>query len=172
MSLNWNQFEHGVLRVVLTGPFGWERQVGKSLVGAEAAVRLVGETIWHESDQLKALGQYSVDLTFGPGLGPCSMERPTWDWLVRDHIQQKVKLRDFFQRWSIGDPGNYDQFAYNLALNVAACRLRYWVDSRMMPGNTFDIESRSKYWFAVYNASGVEARRHKYIKDAKLIAWG
>jgi len=172
MSLNWNQFEHGVLRVVLTGPFGWERQVGKSLAGPEAAVRLVGETIWHESDQLKALGQYSVDLTFGPGLGPCSMERATWDWLVRDHIQQKVKLLNFFQRWSIGDPSNYDQFAYNLALNVAACRLRYWVDPRLMPANTFDIEGRSKYWFSVYNASGVESRRAKYVKDAKLIPWG
>ena len=176
MGLNWSQFEAGILLPVLDGPFGWERQVGRSS-DAEVAHRLVGETIWHESDYLQALGQYGTikfgnEPVFGPGLGVCSMEKPTWDWLCREYIAKSKTLQDFFARWTIQGPHNYDELAGNLYFAVAACRLRYWVAAGALPTGLFNIEGRARYWFTWYNGSGVESRRAKYIKDAKLIAWG
>lgn len=149
MGLNFRQFELGVLRPALAGE-------------PEVAVRLVGETIWHESDRLQALGQYPRDPVdvFGPGLGICSMERSTWNWLKdKDRIRGTLALRQ------------YEELAWDLRLNVIACRLRYLVNPLSLPKLEDGVEARSVYWFRIYNASGVIERRIKYIDDARAIPW-
>jgi hypothetical protein len=65
----------------------------------------------------------------------------------------------------------YGELAWNLALNVIACRLRYFVDWRKLPSLEEGIPSRAQYWFTVYNASGVLERKAKYIQDAGAIPW-
>lgn len=173
MGLNWRQFELGVLRPALA-------KLEPSIASPEVAVRLVGETIWHESDRLQALGQYPRDAardrgaSFGPGLGICSMERPTWDWLVKDYILRRSDLEIVFRQatglFVVYEGAAYEHFAWNLALNVAACRLRYFVDRRPLPGIS-DWISRSELWFQIYNGSGVDERRLKYVEDAQVIPW-
>lgn len=162
--MNWKQFEHGVLRPTLT-------KMSPIIPSPEVAVRLVGETIYHESDRMQALGQYprggvTAEEPFGPGLGPASIEEPTWDWL---HGIYRLLGREL----GMGDREfRYNELAWNLALNVAGCRLRYFVDRRALPTPDSGIEGRARYWFLVYNASGVDSRRVKYIADAKRITWG
>lgn len=162
MSLNWNQFETAVLRVTLL-------RLNPVMPMMAVVVKLVGETVWHESDRLQALGQYPrVSGVFGPGRGIASIEQPTWDWLVtvldrrkdiHDCILQATNIREL----------RFDDLVSNLALNVAMCRLRYFVDVRALPSNTLD--DRARYWFNVYNGSGVEERLLKYKKDALAIKW-
>jgi len=156
MSLNWRQFELGVLRPTLAGE-------------PEVAIKLVGETIWHESDRLQALGQYvAIDPNnpmlspFGPGLGIASIEEPTWDWMVKE--SERWVNTKFYLGYR-----DYEDLAWDLRLNVLACRIRYKLDRRPLPADT--LEARADYWFRVYNASGVESRKAKYIADAKLIPW-
>jgi len=120
MSLNWRQFELGVLRSTLT-------DLDDVMPAPEVAIKLVGETLWHESDRLRALGQYPRrDLddasvapgslpVFGPGLGIASIERPTWDWM---------KTKDYGMLELL----SYEDLAWDLRLNVIACRLRYFLD--------------------------------------------
>ena len=165
MGLNWKQFELGVLRPVL-------KDASAAMSRPEQAVLLVGETIWHESDKLRALGQYprDPDAVFGPGMGPCSMEGPTWDWLVADFISKDVQLEKVFKRWCTSGRPSHDEFSWNLALNVLGCRLRYWANPAPMPMEA-DIEQRSHLWFAIYNGSGVESRRLRYCQDAEVIPW-
>ena len=164
MSLNWKQFELGILRPVL-------RDLAPTIASPEVAVRLVGETIWHESDRLQALGQYPRgDGPFGPGLGLCSMERSTWEWLEKDFLNRREELLLAFRRATGSMVCAYPEFAWNLALNVAGCRLRYFAFSAPLPAD--NLEARSRYWFIIYNTSGVEERRLKYIEDAKQIPWG
>jgi hypothetical protein len=163
MGLNWKQFEFGVLRPTAA-------KLHPIVRFDEVPIRLVGETIWHESDRLQALGQYprggvTAERPFGPGLGLASIEQPTWDWLYGIHRLLGRELgmgdRDF----------RYDELAWNLALNVVGCRLRYFVDRRALPTTESGIEGRARYWFLVYNASGVDSRRVKYIADAKQLTW-
>jgi hypothetical protein len=128
-------------------------------------VRLVGETLWHESAQLTALGQqvYGNEV-FGPGLGISSFERPTWDWLYPIYHAIATKLG---HNREIA----YDELAWNLALNVIACRLRYYVDKRKLPELAAGIPARTAYWFFVYNGSGVAERHNNYMRDAAQIQW-
>jgi hypothetical protein len=165
MGLNWKQFELGVLRPTLTGE-------------PEVAVKLVGETLWHESDRLQALGQYprieprdlsdpvpKPQAVFGPGLGIASIEKATWEWMRKnakydkwaDTIYQPLRYCD------------YNTLAFDLDINVRACRFRYKLDSRPLPQN--DLPSRALYWFKVYNASGVTERLTKFMQDARAIPW-
>jgi len=162
MSLNWKQFELGVLRPTMA-----RLQYHCGIDCSENVVMLVGETIWHESDALGALGQYSREAgrVFGPGLGIASFERPTWDWLYPLYRSLAVQLGH-------GDRQvHYDELAWNLALNVIACRLRYYVDRRKLPDPAGGIAARADYWFDVYNASGVPGRKAKYVRDAVAIPW-
>lgn len=150
MSLNWRQFELGVLLPVLDD---------MDATGSEVAIKLVGETIWHESDRLRALGQYSTGKNvFGPGLGIANIERPTWEWMLKSRIGGSYLLN-----------AEYEELAWDLRLNVIACRVRYLLDSKPLPKN--NLEARAMYWFKVYNASGVEERLEKFKKDAATIPW-
>ena len=165
MGLNWKQFELGVLRPVLL-------DADEMMPCPEHVVKLVGETIWHESDKLTALGQYPRDPTavFGPGMGPCSMEAPTWEWLRTALLDRKSDFRLLFEAWCISGSPEHEEFSWNLALNVLGCRLRYFIDANTLDGGK-DIEGRSHLWFAIYNGSGVEARRLRYCQDAEAIPW-
>lgn len=162
MSLNFRQFELGVLRPALR----------ESIVpNPEVAVRLVGETIFHESDRLRALGQYPrgeripaispgvmvvpTEEVFGPGLGIASIERPTWDWMKG--------LGGISTR-------HYEELVYDLRLNVIACRYRYFFDPLPLPKLEDGIEARATYWWKVYNRGQVD-RRLDYIANAKAIPW-
>ena len=162
MSLNWKQFEFGVLRPTLA-------EVASIMPAPEVAVRLVGETIWHESDRLQALGQYprgGVTLAepFGPGLGIASIEEPTWDWM-------KERAEGWGWPLSIVEGSDYSELGYDLRLNVVACRLRYFLDKRALPRLEDGMDARATYWLMVYNGSKVLQRREKYITDAKAIPW-
>ncbi len=156
MSLNWKQFELGVLRPTL-------REA--SMPSPEVAVRLVGETLWHESNRLRALGQYPAGTAgiterdlFGPGLGIASIERPTWDWMQQNDNQ--VLIPDRY----------YQELAWDLRLNVLACRLRYFLDPLPLPKLEDGIEARATYWWKIYNRGQVD-RRPEYIANAKAILW-
>lgn len=155
MSLNWRQFELGVLRPTLEGE-------------PEVAIKLVGETIWHESDRLQALGQYVPDFSkpvFGPGLGIASIEKSTWDWMHKlagkppwhGMIYQDVYYSD------------YADLTYDLRLNVLACRFRYKLDKRPLPKDM--LIDRAEYWLSVYNGSGVRERLAQYMGNALDIPW-
>lgn len=163
MGLNWKQFEHGILRPTAA-------RLDPIVRFDEVPIRLVGETIWHESDRLQALGQYprggiTAARPFGPGLGPASIEKPTWDWL---HGIYRLLGREL----GMGDREfRYDELAWNLALNVAGCRLRYFVDHRALPTMDSGIEGRAAYWYRVYFAGDVPANKGKYIANAKTIPW-
>ncbi|MGH9876364.1 MAG: hypothetical protein ACRD5H_01895 [Nitrososphaerales archaeon] len=147
MSLNWRQFEHGVLRPALP-------------TATEQAIKLVGETIWHESDRLRALGQYpqeSRGLIFGPGLGIASIEESTWDWMQQTTQAVNIQGR------------SYEELAWDLRLNVQACRLRYRLDPQRLPIED-TIKARADYWQLIYYA-GIEDKRKLYIDNARLIRW-
>jgi len=162
MSLDWQQFELGVLR-----PTEARLSDTCELDCPEVSILLVGETIWHESDRLRALGQYPRDLldVFGPGLGISSFERSTWNWLY-------PLYRSFAAQLGHGDRSvQYEELAWNLALNVIACRLRYYVSRHKLPDLADGVVARAEYWFKVYNASGVESRKAKYVRDAVAIPW-
>ena len=151
MGLNWKQFELGVLRPTLRDML---------IPQSEVAVRLVGETLWHESDQLRALGQYprtgiTASEPFGPGLGIASIERPTWDWMKG--------LGGISTRY-------YEELVYDLCLNVIACRYRYFFDPLPLPKLADGIDARATYWLMVYNRGQVD-RRPDYIANAKTIPW-
>jgi len=173
MSLNWRQFELGVLRPTLT-------ELAAVMPAPEVAVRLVGETLWHESDRLRALGQYprrNLDdasvapgslPVFGPGLGIASIERPTWDWMAETH--------DHILGYRA-----YAALAYDLRLNVVACRLRYFLDPMALPlrgigddGKPIDpdddIKARATYWWKVYNRGQID-RRPDYFANVIGMPW-
>lgn len=157
MGLNWTQFHAGVLVPALKA---LEPQIPYS----EVADRLVAETIWHESDRLRALGQYPIGgvsetTPFGPGLGVCSMEQPTWNWLVNTPGCPNEMLFD-----------DYESLAWDLRLNVIACRYRYFIDQRALPKLEDGVEARATYWWKVYNGGQVD-RRPDYIRNAKEILW-
>lgn len=157
MGLNWRQFELGVLRPTLEGE-------------PEVAIKLVGETIWHESDRLQALGQYANPVddmgqraveVFGPGLGIASIELATWDWML------SIPRQDKFGRAIAGR--NYVELTWDLRLNVLACRFRYKLNKLPLPEDS--VLQRSFYWLEIYNGSSVNARRIKYLQDALDIPW-
>ena len=173
MSLNWRQFELGVLRPTLEGE-------------PEVAIKLVGETIWHESDRLQALGQYprfpagivaDDNVPFGAGLGIASIEEPTWDWMDGQykapwHIYEKYKAVDGgvvheYERRIDGI--EYKHLVDRLALNVLACRFRYKLDKRPLPKDM--LIDRAEYWLSVYNGSGVRERLAQYMGNALDIPW-
>lgn len=164
MGLNWRQFELGVLRPTLA-------EVASVMPAPEVAVKLVGETIWHESDRLRALGQYPrfhPDIPaiahpdpFGPGLGIASIEEPTWDWMASTDAWMRLKG---WTGW------RYEQLAYDLRLNVIACRLRYFLDQRALPRLEDGMDARATYWWKVYNGGQVD-RRPDYIRNAQTIPW-
>lgn len=155
MGLNWRQFELGVLR-----------DVGSNWT--EVTVRLIGETLWHESDRLHALGQYphpaddmgqdSVQV-FGPGLGIASIERETWNWMRGTPEGSQVLMGCW-----------YESLTWDLRLNVVACRLRYKLDPSPLPLLAGGIEARADYWWKVYNRGKVD-RRPDYIRNARAILW-
>lgn len=162
MSINWKQFEQAVLRPWCP-PFRTNEPSVAPKNHREVEIRLVGETIWHESNRLRALGQYPWDPkndTFGPGLGIASIERPTWDWM-KTTPEGSLYLREYA----------YEQLAWDLRLNVIACRIRYRIDARNLPKLEDGIEARAGYWFMVYNGSGVVTRRDDYIRNAEAIPW-
>lgn len=149
MSLNWRQFELGVLRPAQENE-------------AEVAIKLVGETIWHESDRLRALGQYVKNgdsFVFGPGRGICSMERNTWRWLQARPDGQ----------WA--DNREYEELAWDLRLNVIACRMRYKAYPAPLPLLEDGIQARALYWLKAYNGTNVTERLSNYITNAKAIPW-
>lgn len=153
MGLNWRQFELGVLRPALQGE-------------PAIALKLVGETIWHESDRLRALGQYTTDITtFGPGLGIASIEKRTWNWMQREADGK---------RWMSYIPAigilnaSYTDLVHDLRLNVWACRFRYKLDPSALPNDT--IEDRANYWRWIYNGGTVD-RSERYIGNAEVIPW-
>lgn len=126
------------------------------------AVNLVMETIYHESQQLTYLVQMP---NYGPAHGLLQMEEETWDWLVDDFLP-KHKSWPKFAKISPNHPKiPYEELHWNLKLNVAMCRARYAASSSPLPNDT--LESRSDYWFTVYNASGVTIRKYHYETDAK-----
>lgn len=171
--MNFQQFEAIILRPVLAD---WEHCLHRS-----QAIELVGETIWHESDQLRALAQYprdgvSLRRPFSAGLGPASMEKLTWNWLLQDYVKKDCELSLLFDRWCKTGVPAWEEFGWNLALNVLGCRLRYWASPKELPNfplasKEAQIQARSHAWFTIYNGSGVEERRLKYIEDAKKIPW-
>lgn len=166
MSLNWRQFELGILRPTLA-------EVASVMPAPEVAVKLVGETIWHESDRLRALGQYPrfhPDIPaiahpdpFGPGLGIASIEEPTWNWM-------KERAEGWGWPLSIVEGSDYSELAYDLRLNVIACRLRYFLDQRALPRLEDGIDARATYWWTVYNGGQVD-RRPDYTRNAQAIPW-
>ena len=158
MSLNFIQFHAGVVKPSLL-------QLGPVIPYTAIADLLVSETIWHESDRLQALGQYPQGGVkehgpFGPGLGVASIERNTWDWMAERHDHL------LGQGW-----GTYESLAWDLRLNVVACRLRYFLDPLPLPKLEDGVEARATYWWKVYNGSPVD-RRPDYIRNAKAIPWG
>ena len=170
LGLNWKQFEHGVLRPTLG-------KLASVVESGEVAVLLVGETLWHESDQLRALGQYPRGKgVFGPGLGLGSMEWKTWEWMVEHPLARKPRVLEALgkatgvQVEKLEDYG-WSHFAWNLALAVAGTRLRYWVDARPLPGVEGGLDARAEAWFTIYNGSGRVERKGKFVKDARVIPW-
>ena len=167
MSLNWRQFELGVLRPTLAAEL-------------EVAIKLVGETIWHESDRLRALGQYANSAddmgahaveVFGPGLGIASIEEDTWDWM-HEKAEDYGHHIDF---WRIG-AALYQDLTWDLRLNVLACRFRYKLDKRPLPKLKDGIKARAAYWNLVYqavdNQLDIDKDEQQYIADALDIPWG
>jgi len=137
----------------------------------EVAVILVGETLWHEGDRLRALGQYprrelgdtsvapgSLPV-FGPGLGIASIEEPTWDWMAGTSKGKQLLFAE-----------DYSNLASDLRLNVVACRLRYFLSTMALPKLEDGIEARATYWWKVYNCGQVD-RRPDYLKNATAIPW-
>lgn len=158
MGLNFKQFYSGVVTPTL-------RAIDDAIPFSESAELLVTETIWHESDRLQALGQYprggiTSTQPFGPGLGVASIEKPTWLWMCGTPIGQFVGL----------DAYGYPELAWDLRLNVVACRLRYFIDQRPLPTLEHGIEARATFWWQVYNGGQVD-RRPDYIRNAKAIPW-
>ena len=167
MSINWRQFELGILRPTLPAE-------------VEVAVKLVGETIWHESDQLRALGQYprldGVDGQtkfygiFGPGLGISSIEESTWNWMH----EKAEDYGDHIDFWRIG-AAQYQDLTWDLRLNVLACRFRYKLDKRPLPKLKDGVKARAAYWNLVYQAiddqPGIDKDEQQYIADALDIPW-
>ena len=157
MSINFTQFHAGVVKpsLLLLGPV---------IPYTAIADLLVTETIWHESDRLRALGQYprggvTEHGPFGPGLGIASIEQPTWDWLKeKDRVRNMLGLH------------RYEELAWDLQLNVTACRLRYLVNPMPLPKLEDGVEARATYWWRTYNGGQVD-RRHDYIFNAKAIPW-
>lgn len=123
---------------------------------------LVFETIWHESGGLRFLAQWPKN---GPGIGPCSMEEETWDWLIKV-LKKKVlistKFHDMF-----GKPELRRLFS-DLALNVFMTRFRYFVVKNPLPKAT--IEARADFWNRFYQTvddqPGIDKDEAQYIADA------
>jgi len=155
MGINFIQFHAGVVKPSLV-------QLGPVIPYTIIADLLVSETIFHESDRLQALGQYPIGGAtehgpFGPGLGVASIERTTWNWM-------KGKDRGVLELLS------YEDLAWDLRLNVMACRLRYFLDSIPLPKLEDGVEARATYWWKVYNRGQVD-RRPDYLRNAKAIPW-
>lgn len=162
MSLNIVQFHAGIVLPTL-------QEIAPVIPYSVAADKQTTETIWHESDHLRALGQYprggiTLDNPFGPGLGIASIERPTWDWMMNTGIGQNAYLFS-------DDMPEYEDLVWDLRLNVFACRLRYRLDKRPLP-DMDNLQMRASYWLHVYNGSPDHPERmHKYIADAMMLSW-
>ena len=163
MSLNFIQFHAGVVVPAL-------QSLEPHIKFSPDADVLVSETIWHESARLTALGQFpragvTEQNPFSAGLGVASIERDTWDWMKYETTIGKEFLVDHY----------YDCLAWNLHLNVIACRLRYYLDKEPLPpGDLSDsdaLAARAVYWLRVYNGSQVWERKTAYITNAKAIPW-
>lgn len=158
MSLNFRQFELGILRPTLA-------KLAGVMPAPEVAVRLVGETLWHESNHLTMLGQDPIDDDpdgFGPGLGIASIEKQTWDWMWLKPLPEPLSS---YLGWH-----QYSDLVDDLRLNVVACRLRYWLDPLPLPKLEDGVEARATYWWKVFNRGQVD-RRPDYIRNAKAIPW-
>lgn len=125
----------------------------------ETALKLVMETIYHESDGLKQLVQQPNG---GPGHGLLQMEVDTFYWIIKDWISkwpEFVKISPTYPNIPL------EELHWNLKLNVALCRARYYVSPKHLPVN--DLENRSEFWYSIYNVSGVIARKQHYQIHAK-----
>jgi len=128
----------------------------------DTALNLVMETIYHESGGLSHIVQMP---NYGPAHGICQFEEPTFDWIIKDWISkwpEFVKISPNYPNIPL------EELHWNLKLNVAMCRARYYVSPKPLPVNT--LENRSDYWYVIYNASGVLVRKHHYQIHAKELA--
>jgi len=125
----------------------------------DTVLRLVMETMYHESNGFSQIIQQPNN---GPAYGLCQMEGDTFRWLQKDWIS---KWPEFVKISPTYPNIPFTELLWNLKLNVAMCRARYYVDKRPLPVNT--LEARSDYWYKIYNASGVLVRKHHYQIHAK-----
>lgn len=172
MGLNWRQFELHVLKPVLT-------DLSDVFPLNNMIYRGIGETLWHESGLLCYIGQVprqpEPGRAISAGNGIASMELPTWEWLYEDWLQRPANER-FIKalREMRLYPARYSDLTSNLALNVAMCRLRFWVAPAAWPievdNEEVNIRMRASYWWKHYNG-GLVDRRAGYILHALWLPW-
>jgi hypothetical protein len=125
----------------------------------DTALTLVMETMYHESAGFVHIIQMP---NYGPANGILQMEKTTFDWLVDSWIPKWPE----FAKISPNYPNiPLEELYWNLKLNVAMCRARYYVSPKPLPAN--NLESRSEYWFTTYNNSKVITRKQHYQIHAK-----
>lgn len=129
-----------------------------------ASHQLVMGTIIHESGQL----QYNQQIK-GPAIGFLQMEPPTF----RDHKRFLFKNRHsdwgFFReamllRYVNEDRFEINQLKYNLAFNIAMCRLHYLRVNRPLPPAN-KLLPQSLYWFSWYNRGTNRNKKVKQYRD-------
>ncbi len=153
MGLNWHQFERLILRPTLA-------DAQSVIPSSEVAVKLVGETIWHESGGLTYLAQVPHD---GPALGLCQMEGPTFGWLMKK-ILNNSNLTPELTRYGIAFKDLLDpRFA------VIMCRYRYWVVPEALPEGS--LRARANYWGQYYQTTQNQDKIAQYILAAGRIPW-
>lgn len=157
MGLDASQFISGVIYPTLG-------DLSRVMPNPPVAQRLVVETLAHESDGFTYLHQFPM----GPALGLCQMEEPTWDDLW-DRFLDLPKYADLLSAvMSYCCHGELPAFAdlvWNLRLNVAMCRLRYFSQPHPLPDDT--LESRAAYWGLAYQTMADPEKIKRYMDNAK-----
>lgn len=158
-GLDPRQFDRHVIKPTLAG-------LDPAIPDTDTAYRLVWETIWHESNGLRAIAQYGG----GPGLGVAQIEPPTFAWLNEWLDRpQNARFRNAIQHTTGRVWFGFSFLPVDLALSVAFCRLRYWVVPSPLPNPADGVRSRAHYWGKYYQTTNDPVKIAKYVIDAEQL---
>ncbi len=172
-----NQFKDLVLRPTLQlmpSPF-YSGPHNTNNCNSPEAQQLVFRTMVHESGGFEYIRQETPS-GYGPGYGPISMQENRWysDWEQLEH--KKDNDENWEKLWEtirqnimVSGYEEITELHWNLALNVAMCRLAYLLKPVELPP-AGDLKAQANYWFDYYNQSPErlsEERTDSFKKSVK-----
>ena len=128
---------------------------------SEDAENLVMGTIAQES----RMGKYIRQLGGGPALGICQMEPETFIDIRDNYLNYRPSVKALIMDISNVNTLLPSSLEYNLALDIAMCRVHYYRVPKPIPHSLEDI---AQYWKDFYNTPLGKGTADEFIENYLL----